>query len=50
MAGVAATGLGALVGLAVFYLVRLVLARDPIDRSEQAEDGQDAQRGEVSGA
>ena len=50
LAGVAATGLGALVGLTVFYLARLVLARDPIDPPEQAENGQDAQRGEVSGA
>ncbi len=49
LAGVAATGLGALVGLTVFYLARLVLARDPIDPPEQAENGQDAQRREVSG-
>lgn len=49
LAVVAATGFGAFVGLAVFYLARLVLSRDPIHPSEQAEDGQDAQRGEASG-
>ncbi len=49
LAAVAATGLGAFVGLAVFYLARLVLARDVIDSSERAEADQHAQRGEALG-
>ena len=49
LAGLAATGVGALVGLVVFYLARLVLSRDPVDPPRQPDEDPDAHRGEASG-